>query len=380
MNIIHFLIGKAKPESKNGIVKVVYYLAKHQAQLGHNVEVWSATDRVGEETKEGFINRYFKRGPIGFMLHPLLRESFKRLMSGDVIVHLHGNYIPEHVSITRILKKNKIPYVVSCHGILSPYAHRRGYLKKLLFKHLFELSILRSAARIHALGEREAENISRYGVDKRKIFIIPNGIDIITCPKAEPLGYVGNPKQNAKDTKTILYIGRLEPFIKGLDLLIKGFAIACKKRSDLRLIIVGPDHNGGLDYLKHLILYEGISEKVYLLPAVYGSEKFNLMSRADLYAQPSRSEGMPVGVLEALAYSIPCLVTRETNIGDYVDKYNAGFVVSLNTRDISDAIFRAFSDADLVKMGQNARKLVETEFVWKNIAEQFCECYKKLTG
>ena len=88
---------------------------------------------------------------------------------------------------------------------------------------------------------------------------------------------------------------------------------------------------------------------------------------------------MPLGVLEALACSRPCLVTKETNIGRQVMDYHAGFVVRPDPREIAEKIIEAFSsDVNLNVMGDNARKMIEQEFVWSKIADRFCLTYERL--
>jgi len=46
MRIVHFLVGRCNPDSANGVDKTVYYLAKHQAVLGHDVAVFSLTTKL----------------------------------------------------------------------------------------------------------------------------------------------------------------------------------------------------------------------------------------------------------------------------------------------------------------------------------------------
>jgi glycosyltransferase involved in cell wall biosynthesis len=378
MNIVHFVVGKAKPESKNGIVKVVYHLARQQSLLSNHVEVWSVTDRTGEELKDGFVNRYFMRTQTRFLLDKRLRLSFEKLTTKDTIVHLHGNYIPEHAAIARYLGAAAIPYIVTCHGILSPGAHVKGKRRKYIFKHLFELAILRRAAGVQALGAKEEEAIRGYGVDSHKVFVIPNGIDFNAIPAADILLHQKVPGQHAEGAGKLLYIGRLDPVHKGLDLLLAGFSEACKEKNDLQLIIAGPDHKSGGSAVRGMIDQLGIAKKVLLLPAVYGTEKFKLLQAADLFIHPSRWEGMPLGVLEALACGKPCLVTKETNLAEYISRYNAGFVANLEPLNIAHRILEAFSPSvDLKDMGANARRMVKREFAWQKIAEDLCGVYGK---
>ncbi|MDQ7786906.1 MAG: glycosyltransferase [Thermodesulfovibrionales bacterium] len=378
MKIIHFLIGKAKPESKNGIVKVVYNLGKNQSAAGHNVEVWSITDRLGEEEKENILNKYFPKTRTRFILSKDLRKVFEKLNYKNIIFHFHGHYIPEHVFATRTLLRKGIPYIVSSHGILSPEGLSRNYLIKTVYKYIFELNIVSHAAAIHSLGPQETKDIIEYGVKREKIFIIPNGVDLASIPTKPLTGELSTIVPGAERYKILIFIGRIDPKHKGLDLLLKGFSKAAQKVHDLKLIIVGPDHRGGLQIVMNLIQTLDLHGKVHVFEPMYGERKYGLLADSDIFIQSSRWEGMPIGILEALACSKPCIVSNETNLGDKIREYNAGFIVDLDPIDISEKIIEAFSNnINLSGMGRNGRKMIEREFAWSEISNKFCEIYKR---
>ena len=73
-----------------------------------------------------------------------------------------------------------------------------------------------------------------------------------------------------------------------------------------------------------------MEDLVELHEAIDGSEKEAELLSADVFIQTSRSEGMSMGILEALSYGVPCLVTRGTNLGEIIEQYDAGWVAETN--------------------------------------------------
>ena len=66
-----------------------------------------------------------------------------------------------------------------------------------------------------------------------------------------------------------------------------------------------------------------------LIPAIYGDKKYKEIAKFDILIQPSRTEGMPNTVLEAMSVGIPCCVSPETNMGNIIKKFTgSGWVVA----------------------------------------------------
>ncbi|UKA02547.1 glycosyltransferase [Photobacterium damselae subsp. damselae] len=83
---------------------------------------------------------------------------------------------------------------------------------------------------------------------------------------------------------------------------------------------------------------------------------------------------MPISVLEALSYGIPCIVSQGTNMADLVDKYKCGFVVN-NQKDYNRLVNRLeLMDNNLINIyRQNALNLIRRNYSWKKIATQYEE-------
>ena len=92
--------------------------------------------------------------------------------------------------------------------------------------------------------------------------------------------------------------------------------------------------------------------------------------------QTSRSEGMPLGILEALSYGLPCLITKGTNMGEYVQTYNAGWVAETNAESIAEQLQQAVADdSEYIEKSKNAICLIQEEFEWDAIAKDTVKIY-----
>jgi glycosyltransferase involved in cell wall biosynthesis len=171
----------------------------------------------------------------------------------------------------------------------------------------------------------------------------------------------------------------LDPQQKGLDLLIKAFA-KINDRNDSILILAGPDWRDNKNYLKRIVKTLKIESSVIFTGAVFGEDKWALLKLSDFFVHPSRWEaGVPFSVLEALAMKKPCLLTEAASPERIVERYGAGKVVLNNVDDIKNGLLFLLNlkNTTYVKMSQNAKDLVKSEFDWKVIAQKIIDAYNK---
>lgn len=122
--------------------------------------------------------------------------------------------------------------------------------------------------------------------------------------------------------------------------------------------------------MEDLIEYKG---------GIYGDEKERRLREADLFILTSRYEGMPMGVLEALSYGIPCILTPGTNMADEIDDVKAGWVSPLDASQIARTIKKAVEEyregPDQFKA--NAYNLSK-DYYWEKIARDSVHSYQSV--
>ena len=112
---------------------------------------------------------------------------------------------------------------------------------------------------------------------------------------------------------------------------------------------------------------------------VSGSEKREVLLKSDVFIQTSRFEGMPLGILEAMSYGIPCLVTRGTTLGEAIEAANAGWMAETTSGNVGDIIIKVIeSRNDFMQIGSNAREYVINNYSWDAIASETIKIYSEL--
>lgn len=366
MQIIHIALGKANPERMNGVNKVVHQLASTQKSLGYNVTVWGIANDLEHTYPERNFRTLLFQQQKNKGLAPTLKTALNQLPT-TTRVHIHGAFIMEFYQITRILKRNKVPYIFTPHGSFVEAAMKKNKWVKKIYFQLFEKQLIKDAKAIQLLGINEYTHLDKLVQVSHKQ-LIPNGIDTNKIP---------NVKSIQKKELVFGFCGRIDIYHKGLDLMLEGFQLFLKNGGEGRLELIGD----GADKprLEQLANQLGISKRITFHGALFGLRKFETMKCFDVFLHTSRMEGFPMAVLEAAALSIPCITSEATNINTYINEFDAGFPLSQNTpTNIAHAMeqcAKAFKKQTLHQVGQNGRTMVTTAFDWNNIAIDLVNTY-----
>lgn len=363
MGIVHLILGKANPEKMNGVNKVVYNIATKQAENKQDVEVWGISENTEVNYPErNFKTKIFKRKKNPFSIPEDLQKEIIN-SSECTVFHLHGGWIPVFSSLSRFLRKHKFNYIITPHGAYNAVAMQKSMITKKLYFEFFEKSVIKNASKIHCIGESEMEGLQSI-YTTRKGTLIPYGFERI---KDE---VCSNPY---KETLIFGFIGRLDIYTKGLDLLVESFAEFSKADPFSELWIVGDSDEK--NELHQKIKALGIEDKTILFGSKFGKEKNDLLKKMDIFVHPSRNEGLPVSVIEAANFGKPCIVTKNTNIGYLVEQYNAGInIPSPKTTLLTKAFFdisKIWKDQqNYEKICANAIQMVEEAFDWNRILHE----------
>lgn len=366
MEIIHLILGKANPNRMNGVNKVVYQLATQQAAAGKNVAVWGITkDLTINYEQRNFNTLLFQAYSNPFKIGKALKDAI--LEKRTAVFHLHGGWIPVYACLTRFFANHGISYVLTPHGAYNTIAMERSNFRKKIYFQLFEKPLLNSAKRVHAIGESEVEGLAKiYPNDKS--FLMPYGFNAAD-QKTKPL---------EKNTPfTIGFIGRLDIYTKGLDLMIDAFAEFQKTYPNSRLWIIG-------DSDERAELEASIAEKqiknVTLWGAKFGLEKNELLHQMHTFVHASRNEGLPASVLEAANMGIPCIVTKATNVGSFITAYKAGIAIpNEDTKALTTAFETLYKYREkkwLCLLAENAKRMVDEAFNWNILVQKFDKLYQ----
>lgn len=91
---------------------------------------------------------------------------------------------------------------------------------------------------------------------------------------------------------------------------------------------------------------------------------------------PSKSEGMPMAVLEALAAGIPVVATRVGGIPDAIEENRAGIIIDRNTSSLENAINKLLKDRVLLdKLKMNAIEIWKRKFSSESVASKYLNYY-----
>lgn len=375
MKVIHLILGKANPERMNGVNKVVHALATQQHRAGADVAVWGITaDLAVNYPAREFSTRLFKARRNPFALPPALGHALAALAAAppEVVVHLHGAFIPVYYTLARRLTALGVPYVLTPHGSYSPAALGKSRLTKLVYQRLFENYLLEHSARVHCLGLSEVVGVQHLRHNLRTS-LLPYGF--------EPPRPVAPLFPAAPGRFRVGFCGRLDDNHKGLDCLIEGFAEFARHVPEAELWIIGdgPDRALVEDWAA-----DAPEGSVQVLGSRFGDEKIALLGQLQVFALTSHYEGLPTAVLEAVALGVPCVVTEATNLGSYVREFGCGEVLpTASPALLTEALHRLYEQwaapaaAPAEAVAQRCRRMVRTAFNWPHLLPAYEQMYQE---
>jgi len=385
--------------SYGGTPRVVYELSKELVTQGHELTIFT-TDAYSRNRRldprkdlfDGYRNfpmfyrskiddievYYFKNlsnslasGPKIF-LTPTLPLFIKRSLGSFDIVHLQEFRTLQNVAAWYYCKRYGIPYVLSAHGAIKRIMGKEG--QKKVFDRLFGYRILEDAEKIIALTDKEKEQYMEFGMEEKKIVIVPNGIDLGIFENLPEKGSFRE-KFSIKERYLVLYLGRIH-LIKGVDFLVKGFALAVRRIPDVKLVIAGPD-DGAKRFLEDLIEKLGLRQKILFTGILDGMEKLSAYVDADLFVHPSRFDNFPLAPLEAILCGCPVIVSEACGIADIIE-VNGGFLVNSNDLEGLGEKIVDLLEGNNHGITDRLRKYIAENYNWPAVAKKIIEVYEEV--
>lgn len=408
MKILHVVAGVWK--DSGGIAEFVLGCSREQVQLGHEVTLTFLSgdlhDGLEAAKKAGVRVVVFRRSFPRFLFFSwdMLLGLGSLVRKADV-VHVHSNWtFPVWLASSLALRYKK-RLVMSPHGCYDPVRLKYHAWRKKITACLFDRRLAKRSNVIHILTRQEKRDAEvflhiRKQENTPKFTVVPCGIDFPQKRLAE----------ESRTSKLVVSLGRLHP-LKGLDLLLcawekritnnRDASLDGKIAQSWKLVIVGPDQHGTRNELSRLAQTLGlkVEEKlpsaigcagwetcdadVIFIGVVQGDEKWSLLTSADVFVLPSRTENFGIVVGEALACGVPVVMTDVGPWKTEMERYfDAGESVPIQFEEtsvsgIAEGLSKimALDDKARTEMGRNGCAWVRREFQWKRVAERMIEAY-----
>ena len=312
-----------------------------------------------------------------------LREALQRRgievcyeLPADVrgcVAHFHGLWQSSHARLARECRRRGIPYAVSPHGMLEPWAWRHKRWKKWPYFHLVEKRHLTRAQAVLATAAQEAGRLREF-LPGQRIETLPLGMTGEAKPDYEraraQLGW-------AENEGVLLFLSRIH-VKKGLDLLLRALA-TMEFPARTRLVIVGEGEAGYVAKLRRFA-----EENARALPrldwvgSVWGEERWRFFQGADLFCLPTHSENFGLAVLEACQVGTPALTTVETPWAEELAG-GRGFICAPSADGVRRELAAFFSKGRRTPEGRAAlSEWAWSHYMWDALAERYADFYQTL--
>jgi glycosyltransferase involved in cell wall biosynthesis len=374
MKVLNVIIS-LDPISGGGSVERTFQMSRFLAQKGAECTILTTDLGLTAERINALKNIKVVALPCfnkRFYLASFSYSKIRDLISRVDIIHLMNHWTFQNALVYLLARRLRKPYVICAAGALTVYGRSR--ILKIIYNLVIGKKIIRNANFCIAITLDEVENFKSYGINPKKIVIIPNGITGDNLIIKEDV-YFRN-KFNLSSKHIILFAGRLN-YIKGPDLLLQAFCNLKNALYDYQLVFIGSDE-GMLAVLKKIADENGIKDQVSFLGYLGGKDKLNAYNASRLVVIPSRKEAMSIVVLEAGVAGKPVLITDQCGF-NCVANTNGGKVVTASVEGLQQGLKDLLEDADKLKLlGNNLMKLIKENFLWDSLIDEYIKLYERI--
>jgi glycosyltransferase involved in cell wall biosynthesis len=278
------------------------------------------------------------------------------------VVHIH---FASRASSVRKMALARLALARGCRVVM--HAHGGGYAEYWQSlsprKKSSNLKILKSANALIVLGEGWRRFFAGIGVPEERIVVLPNPVAL---PAALPARLGASPV-------TFVYLGLVSEAKGAFDLVEAVARMNADARSRIRLVMAG---NGELEGLKKRISRHGIAGSVEVRPWLSAPERDALLASAEAFVLPSYTEGLPMALLEAMAWGLAPLATPVGAIPEVLEHERNGLLTPPGDVEALSRALERLLDRELrAALGRAARRRVEPLAV-ERYAERLVRLYE----
>jgi len=343
----------------------------------------SSNTKIKEEYRlidgiEVFYFRSIAKLYAGIFITPSMIQALRKNISSFNVVHLHEYRTFQNIAFY-YLNRNRVPYVLSCHG---EFSYQKESLDWFLLRRVFETNfgkkLVKDASTLHALSQFEATQFTDAGINRNKIKVVPNGVtpedflDIsLTSDFREFFGI--------NEAEVVLYLGRVHKD-KGIDTLLKAFAFLSQRRASIKLVIAGPD-DGFVGTLREIVKDLNLAGKVIFTGSLNRKQVLAAYNCASVVVYASIQEGFGIVPLESGLMGKPVIVSDAPAM-DFVERGKFGLTVKYGSvLQLTEALETILNNPEQSKiMGKNGKKFATENFSWNSIGKRFEDIYYDISS
>ena len=340
-----------------GAEMLVLQMCHLQREHGHDPSVYAIAKLgpLGERMRaEGFA----VQANVGRHLSDSMRNFFRIFKdAAPDVVHLHNPTPTIYAGLSA--RAAGVPSIVSTrHSLVAPPHKVAAEFKYAL--------AARSCDWIVGICDATTSNVKGlHTVPTRKLACIYNG--------AAPLQRAAESALPPKGGFTLLFVGRLEP-IKNHGLLLRSFCEALKAMPELRLWMVG-------DGSERRALEAQAEDLGIAAQVTFWGQQLDVapfFSAADAFIMSSRSEGLPISLLQGFSLGLPAIVTDVGGMAEVVRLSQAGRIVSAtDSHEMAKAILdMATNSAEREKFSKNAIESFQARFSLQTMVAAYMDLYR----
>ncbi|MBD2501920.1 glycosyltransferase [Anabaena azotica] len=357
-------------ELNEGTSKAVHGLATGLAACGADVTILCEGAKKDEiyQTKMGYQIASFasKSTKPSFQVSSSLQRYILSNSRPSIFI-ITGIFHRSVYSLSRFLKQQSLPYIVAPHDPYHPTIFYKNAHLKWIYWYLLERPMLNQACAVQVLDKRHAEWLHRLKI-KTPIIEVPNGFSPTDVYPESTLSWHedGVPK--------FLFLGRLDAYNKGLDILLNAFA-QLREVPEWQLTIQGPDW-GDRTTLKQQAKKLGLSQNIIFREPEYNLSPSAIIAPYDVFCIASRFEGFSLSAMEAMLAGRVLIVSDIAGIAPYVQASDCGVVVKPEPEAIKSGILSLIARrSEWKEMGLRGRKYILENLHWQKIAARAIEEY-----
>ena len=310
------------------------------------------------------------RGMLAFARRaPVTMWRLRRLLSSLRVAAVNAHYptlsIVNFLLLRRLRLLGSARLLLSFHGADIRNADKQGALEKRLWRWM-----MRESDRFVLCSDSLRGDVVRLapGSDA-KIATVRNAVDIALVK--EGVGVAGNRSSADRTRSYVLNIATFE-HKKGQDVLLEAFANLADDHPSIDLVIVGRDA-AMRPRIEQIIRERRLEQRVRCMVDIAYADTLRTLSSAMLLVLPSRSEGLPLVILEAGALGIPVVATHVDGIPEVIERDDLGVLVPPeNAKALEAALRSLIGDADRrARLGASLHAHVASAFSWDRAWAQY---------